>query len=275
MRVEVSTLGGVLLGVLALVMGFVWEGGRAGALLEGTAALIVFGGTIGATIVSFSSQEIRQIPRYFAWGFKAAPFDAVALIDRLCEYNDTFRKAGLKDFEARVAREPDRFLQKGLQLVADGKNPEEIRQQLEVEVWAEQEAIQQGARLFGLAGGYAPTMGIAGTVMGLIHVLTELGGSAAALGQAIGLAFIATLYGVGSANLLWLPLSSNLKNKAGQILVQRQIALDGLDLIARRTTSNLDLRPRLLGHIEARLQTAAAESGDKAPTPAAARPRRR
>lgn len=270
MKVDVTAVGGVLLGLVAIVMGFVLEGGRATALLEPTAAIIVFGGTFGATMVSFSLAEVKRFPQYFKTALISLDYDPVALIDALCRWADVMRKDRLRGLEAARKETHDRFLSRGLQLLIDGKKVDEMQAVLETDLYTEQEVMKGGSKVFEAAGGFAPTMGIAGTVMGLIHVLADLAGGAAALGAAIGLAFIATLYGVGSANLVWLPLSSNLKNKAVQQYKLRQIALDAFLLMGQEGgISPLALRPRLLAHIEA--ADPRAGTPDPAPRPAPAR----
>lgn len=258
MKIDITAVGGVILGIVAVVLGFILEGGKAGALLESTAAIIVFGGTLGATMVSFSLAEVKRLPQFFKTAFNALEFAPTDLIDQLCGWAKTAKTDRVRGLEAIMKDTPDRFLRKGLQLLADGKKLDEIQSVLETDLYAEQEVIKVGSEVFATAGGFAPTMGIAGTVMGLIHVLGELAGGAAALGHAIGLAFIATLYGVGSANLVWIPLSSNLKTKAKRLHTLREIALDGFLLMGREGgIVPHELKPRLLAHIEAATPEAA------------------
>ena len=259
MKIDVTAVVGIVLGLVAVVLGFVLEGGKAGALLESTAAIIVFGGTMGATMVSFSLAEVKRLPQFFKTAFNALEFEPTALIDQLCGWAKIAKMGDrIRGLEAAQKETPDRFLRKGLQLLADGKKLDEIQSVLETDMYAEQEVLKAGSEVFATAGGFAPTMGIAGTVMGLIHVLGELGGGAAALGHAIGLAFIATLYGVGSANLVWIPLSSNLKTKAKRVHTLREIALDGFVLMGRDGgIVPHELKPLLLAHIEAATPNAA------------------
>lgn len=248
MRLDVTSIGGIIFGVLALVGGFVLEGGRAGALLQGTAALIVFGGTIGATTVSFSVRELKLVPSMVRMALTRNDYDPVALIDRLTRYTDIARKQQPLALEPEIARTPDPFLAKGLQLIVDNSEPDLMRQMLETDLYARYSELQIGASIFEQAGGYAPTMGIVGTVMGLVHVLGELSGSPDALAAAIGLAFIATFYGVSSANLLWLPMGHNLQVKAKQELLARQISLEGLVAIQQGMPPSI-LKERLLSFI--------------------------
>lgn len=227
-KIDISALGGIIFGVVALVSGFVLEGGRAGALLQGTAAIIVIGGTIAATAVSFSLNDLKKVPQLMKMGFTRTTFDPIALIDQLARYTDIARREQPLALEAEIEKTGDEFLAKGLQLIVDNADPELIRQMLEADIYAWSSQQKVGVSIFEAAGGYAPTMGIIGTVMGLVHVLGELAGNPNDLATAIGLAFIATLYGVATANLLWLPMASNLKNKAKHDLLMRQIALEGI-----------------------------------------------
>lgn len=252
-NLDITSVGGILFGIFALLVGFVLEGGKAGTLLAGTAALIVFGGTLAATAVSFSISEIRRIPHYLKIAFTATAFDPIGLIDQLILYNDTMRKANHLALQEFVDKTSDRFIKKALQLLVDNVDFEVMTQQLETELYSEENDLEVGANMFEVAGGFAPTMGIVGTVMGLVHVLGALGGGATALAQAIGAAFIATLYGVASANLAWLPLSLKLKTRAQQSQLLHAMALDGFTMMHRRQSS-ITLRDRLQGYIH---QTAA------------------
>lgn len=261
MRIDVSAFGGIILGVVALVSGFVLEGGRAGALLQSTAALIVFGGTIGATAVSYSVAELKQVPRLLKMGFTRSGFDPVELIEQLVRYTDIARRQQPLALESEIPAAGDPFMQKGLQLIVDNADPAFMRQMLESDIYAHMSQQKMGASIFDQAGGYAPTMGIVGTIMGLVHVLGELNGNPNALAGAIGLAFIATLYGVSSANLLWLPLASNLKNKAKHDLLMRQIGLDGLLAIQQGMSPSL-LRDKLMSFI----RPSGAPRGEPSPT---------
>lgn len=248
MRIDGSALGGIIFGVLALISGFVLEGGRAGALLQGTAALIVIGGTIGATAISYSMDELKQVPRLMRMAFTRSSFDPVQLIDQLARYTDIARKQQVLALESEIPLAHDEFLEKGLQLIVDNADPALLKQMLEADIYARSAQQKTGASIFESAGGYAPTMGIIGTVMGLVHVLGELSGNPNSLASAIGLAFIATLYGVSTANLLWLPMAHNLKNKAKHDLLMRQIALEGLLSIQQGMPPSL-LKDKLMSFI--------------------------
>jgi len=225
--VELTSLVGLAIAVVSLVAAFILDGGHIMALLKPTAALIVFGGTIGATIVSFSFNELAAVPRLFkVILFQKLP-DEVALIEQIVGLADKVRREGLLYLENQLPQIGDAFMRKGIQLVVDGTDPELVRRIMETEMYAIQERHHSSASIFEAAGGYAPTMGILGTVMGLVHVLSNLE-SPETLGPSIALAFIATLYGVGSANVFWLPIADKLKNMSKKEIMLREMMLEGI-----------------------------------------------
>jgi len=225
--VEITAVVGILIASVSLVIAFLIDGGHIMALFKPTAALIVFGGTIGATIVSFSLSELMSVPKVLkSILFQKLP-DEIALIEQIVGMSDKVRREGLLFLENQLSQIEDGFMRKGIQLVVDGTDPELVRQIMETEMYAVQERHHIGASIFDTAGGYAPTMGIIGTVMGLVHVLSNLE-SPETLGPSIALAFIATLYGVGSANILWLPIAEKLKNLSKKEAMLRELMLEGI-----------------------------------------------
>lgn len=224
---EIVTLAGLIIGVLSVVIGFLLEGGHLMALLSPTAAIIVFGGTLGATIVSYSLAELKTIPKLFKVILFTKLTDEIALIDQLVSLADKVRREGLLYLENELPNVDDSFMRKGIQLVVDGTDPDLVRQIMETEMYAVQERHNTGASIFETAGGFGPTMGIIGTVMGLVHVLGNLE-SPETLGPSIALAFLATLYGIGSANLLWIPIAGKLKNLSKKEAMLREIMLEGI-----------------------------------------------
>ena len=224
---ELTTVFGVIFGLFSLITGFLMEGGHAGALLSPAAALIVFGGTIGATVVSFSLTELKTVPKLLRVTLFQKLLNELALIEQLVSLADKVRREGLLYLENELPNVEDDFMRKGIQLVVDGTDPELVRQIMETELYSVQERHQTGALIFDTAGGYAPTMGIIGTVMGLVHVLGNLT-NPEELGPSIALAFLATLYGVGSANVFWLPLGAKLKTLSKKEVLLREIMLEGI-----------------------------------------------
>ncbi len=224
---DLTAVVGLVLAVVALVGGFVLEGGHIGALFQLTAALIVFGGTVGATILSFSFNDLKVVPRLLAVAFFRNPPNPAETIELVVRLAEEARREGLLYLENRLEEIDDPFLRKGIQLVVDGTDPDLVRNILEVELYSIQDRHQTGAGIFEAAGGYAPTMGIIGTVMGLVHVLGSID-KPENLGPAIALAFIATLYGVSSANVFWLPIAAKLQNLSKKELLLRQLMLEGI-----------------------------------------------
>ncbi|WP_258360117.1 flagellar motor protein [Moorella sulfitireducens (nom. illeg.)] len=224
---DINVILGLIIGFGSLIVAFILEGGEPGALLAVTAAMIVFGGTIGATMIGFSREEIMNVPRLLKIALRERPFDLNQTIENIVNYAVLARREGLVRLEKELDNINDAFLRTALQLVVDGTDPEQTRNVLEQQIYATGERHATGISIFEAAGGYAPTMGIIGTVMGLVHVLSNIS-SPDKLGPSIAMAFIATLYGVSSANLLWLPLAAKLKNKANKERVYQEMILEGV-----------------------------------------------
>lgn len=224
---EITAIGGILFSLVCLIVAFLMEGGHIEALIKPTAAMIVFGGTIGATMIGFSLSELKTIPKLLVIiMFQKLP-NEVALIEQIVGLADKVRREGLLYLENQLPKIDDSFMRKGIQLVVDGTDPELVRQILETEIYSIQERHHTGASIFEAAGGYAPTMGIIGTVMGLVHVLGNLE-SPETLGPSIAMAFIATLYGIGSANIMWLPIAEKLKNMSKKEVMLQELMLEGI-----------------------------------------------
>lgn len=215
---DLTSIVGILAGIAALVGGFFWEGGRITGLLQWNAALIVIGGTVAAVMISFPARTLRGIPAALGMAFRRSPDRLEELVEEMVEMATLSRRNGMLALEPRADSHPDPFTSEGLRLIVDGTDPEQVRQILEFEMDSEEQKHESGAKLFEAAGGYAPTMGIIGTVMGLIRVLGNLT-DPSHLGPSIAVAFTATLYGVASANLLFLPIASKIRAR-GQLRVQ-------------------------------------------------------
>lgn len=224
---DLTTLIGLLLGFGGLIGGFVMEGGHVGGLLVDTAAMIVFGGTFGAVAISFGFEELKTLPGFFKKIFTERKIDFAGSVETLVEIADKARREGLLSLESQLTEIDNEFLQRGLQLVIDGTDPELTRNMLEMEIEAHEKRERLGIDIFTAAGGFAPTMGIIGTVMGLVHVLSNLS-SPDKLGPSIAVAFIATLYGVSSANLLWLPFANKIRVKGARQLILMDMILEGI-----------------------------------------------
>lgn len=198
---DVLSLIGVILAFVAILGGNYLEGGNAGALLNGPAALIVLGGTVGAAFLQTPVTVFKRSMVVVRWIFFPPRIDLVGGINRVVGWSMVARKEGLLGLEAVADAEPDPYARKGLQLLVDGAEPESIRSILEVDLYTQEARDIQAAKVFESMGGYAPTIGIIGAVMGLIHVMGNLA-DPSMLGSGIAVAFVATIYGVGFANLL-------------------------------------------------------------------------
>lgn len=214
-----------------IILGFILEGGSIVALLQLTAAIIVIGGTVGAVCISTPLSTLKKFPKMFGVAFKKKENQ---ILDDVIFFRDIAiktRKEGLLSLESELSdNNMDSFIKKGLQMIVDGISPDIIKKSLETRLEQIAERHEKGIAIFESAGGYAPTMGIIGTVMGLVQVLGSLD-NPDELGEKIAVAFIATLYGIATANLLWLPIANKLKAINEEELTQKQMYIDALLLI--------------------------------------------
>ena len=210
---DLATLLGIIIGFGALLGSVIMEGGEIMSLASPSAALIVFGGTLGASLISFPLETVTILPKLLAKAFTQKPLDIIAIMQNLITLAEKARREGLLSLEEESRAITDEFFRRGVMLVVDGTDPELVQTILETDLMLMERRHEAAYGMLEAMGGYAPTMGIIGTVMGLVHVLGNLE-NPSELGPAIAVAFIATLYGVSTANLLWLPLGSKLKKKS-------------------------------------------------------------
>lgn len=206
----ITTPIGLLVGFGLLIVGFVMEGGAPASLLAATAAIIVIGGMLGATITAVPLNALLNIPKLFVIATKGVPDHGREVVEQFVQMAEKARGEGLLALEADALALHDPFMRKGMMLAVDGTDPELVREILEAEIDAMAERHEVGIQTFEAMGGFAPTMGVLGTVMGLVLVLSNLA-EPEELGHKIATAFIATLYGVGIANLIFLPIAAKLK----------------------------------------------------------------
>ncbi|MCO7517167.1 flagellar motor protein [Pseudomonas guariconensis] len=228
---DVLSLIGLILAFVAIVGGNLLEGGHVGALVNGPAALIVLGGTLAAALLQSPLSAFKRSLQIIRWIFFPPRVDLASGIDRVVNWSLTARKEGLLGLEGVADAEPDPYARKGLQLLVDGAEPESIRSILEVDFLTQESRDIQAAKVFESMGGYAPTIGIIGAVMGLIHVMGNLA-DPSQLGNGIAVAFVATIYGVASANLILLPVANKLKAIVLRQSRYREMLLEGLLSIA-------------------------------------------
>ncbi|OJU79965.1 MAG: motility protein A [Solirubrobacterales bacterium 70-9] len=224
---KASTAIGIGAALAGLLVGTLMEGSSVGAFINPAAILIVFGGTFGATLASTSMESIKRIPKLYRRAMSAERQDLAGRVTLLVSLAERARREGLLALEGSVADLDDEFTRKGLQLVVDGTEPEVILQVLENEIDGASGRANADRAVFEKAGGFAPTMGIIGTVLGLVHVLENLD-APATLGPAISGAFIATLYGVASANVVFLPVAAKLHHLADSETALRELTIEGL-----------------------------------------------
>ena len=228
---DVLSLLGLILAFIAIVGGNYIEGGHLAALLNGPAALIVIGGTLAASMLQSSMSAFKRAIQIGIWVLFPPRVDLAGGIDRVVGWSMAARKEGLLGLESVADAAPDTYARKGLQLLVDGAEPQAIRGILEVDFMTQEQRDIQAAKVYESMGGYAPTIGIIGAVMGLIHVMGNLA-DPSQLGSGIAVAFVATIYGVASANLSLLPVANKLKGIALRQSRYREMLLEGLLSIA-------------------------------------------
>jgi len=240
---KISLLG-LVVGIGAILTGQVLEGGHLASLVQPTALMIVLGGTLGAVMLQSPFDTFRRGLGMLRWVFLPPVVEHRKLIEQVSQWSHISRREGLLALENFTQQLKDPFARKGLQLLVDGADPDRLREVLEVEINTYEEEMRQAARVWESAGGYSPTIGILGAVMGLIHVMENLS-DPSKLGAGIAVAFVATIYGVGLANLVFLPVANKLKAYISRQLVEKEMLVDGLTGIA------VGDNPRI---IESRLQ---------------------
>jgi chemotaxis protein MotA len=234
-RVDFTSVAGVPVSVGLVLLGQALEGGSIRSILQLTAAIIVFGGTFGAVLLSFSLTEVRRAMRAWRTVFLWDGEPLSLTITMLADYAARARKDGILALDDELSAVQDPFLRKALRLVIDGVNPHTAREMLETENFSREEFDIVPARVYEAAGGYAPTIGILGAVLGLIEIMQNLG-EPSKLGAGIAVAFVATVYGVGSANLVFLPMAMKLKMKARLESRRREIVVEGVLAIQEGAT---------------------------------------
>ncbi len=222
-----ATVGGLLLAWGALLLSLLMEGGDPRALINIPAFLLVFGGTLGAATMSFRIHQIMGIPDILRQAFTSKEHDVPGTIAMLVRFAERARRDGLLILEEDAGRAHDEFLQRGIRLAVDGTDPEVVREIMSTDIHFLQARHKVGESIFATMGGFAPTLGIIGTVMGLIHMLANLG-DPGKMGPLIAGAFIATLYGVSSANLIFLPIGNKLKARSAEEVLVREVIIEGI-----------------------------------------------
>lgn len=228
---DILSLVGLVLSLVAIVGGNYLEGGHISSLINGPAALIVFGGTIGAVLLQTPMAHFKRGLKLLSWVFFPPVINMQNGINNVVGWSMVARKDGLLGLESIAESEPDPYAQKGLRLLVDGVEPETIRSVLEVDLYTQEDRDLQAAKIYDNMGGYAPTIGIIGAVLGLIQVMGNLA-DPSQLGSGIAVAFVATVYGVAAANLFFLPFGGKIKAVVLRHSRYREMLLEGILSIA-------------------------------------------
>lgn len=235
---DLGTILGIVIALVAIVGGNALEGGHLHSLMQGTAFLIVGGGTVGATMVGFPLKVFIKGVKAAKLFFTEKKSDPAKLVEEIAEYAVKARREGIIALEAVAPNASSPFLQKALMMAVDGIDSKTMRENLEMVVGHMEEEGEKPAKIWEAAGGYAPTIGIIGAVMGLIHVMQNLS-DVAKVGEGIAVAFVATIYGVGLANIIFLPAANKLKAKHHDDMVIHLIMLEGALAIQEGQNPNL------------------------------------
>ena len=230
-----------------IVAGLLLEGGNLRQVLQPTAAMIVFGGTLGAVMLQFPVSVLVAAIRRLGSVFRSPRTNAHSTVERLVQYAQKARREGIVSLDAELPAIHDAFLKKSLMLAVDGTEPDELRKIMELELNNQAEYEDQVPQVFESAGGFAPTIGIIGAVLGLIQVMQHLD-KIDEVGRGIAVAFVATIYGVGSANLLYLPISGKMKLRIREEQITREMTLEGVASILEGMNPHM-LETKLLGFL--------------------------
>jgi chemotaxis protein MotA len=255
--VDKGTFGGILLAVGGILLGLALEGGKINQIVQPTAALIVFGGTLGAVMVQFPLSVVLAAFSSLAHVFFERGEDPLLIVKEIVRFAQKARKDGIVSLDSEIEQINEPFLKKTLMLAVDGTEPAEIRKIMEVELDNRAERDDNIPRVFESAGGFSPTIGIIGAVLGLIQVMQHLD-NINEVGRGIAVAFVATIYGVASANLFFLPSAGKLKIRNREEQLRHEIALEGVISILEGSNPRM-VETRLLSFVsEAQKESAQA-----------------
>jgi chemotaxis protein MotA len=236
---DFATIAGVAIALGGILGGMTLEHGKLGDITQLTATLIVLGGTFGATLVSTPLPLFMRAVKRLKSVFIEPAADTATLAEQLIEYATKARKHGVLSLEEDADRAGDPFVRKSLMLAVDGLDLQEIRRMMETDMAAEEHAAEAEAKVFEVAGGYSPTIGIIGAVLGLIQVMKQIQ-DVEAVGKGIAVAFVATIYGVALANIVLLPAAAKIKARARQAWRRKELVVEGISGIV------VGLNPKLL-----------------------------
>jgi chemotaxis protein MotA len=227
LRPDFSTLAGIAVALTGIIGGLLLEKGNIQDVAQGTAAMIVLGGTLGAVLVTTPLPVFLRAVKGLRWAFMEQASSTAATIESLIQYATKARKNGIVSLESEAAAIPDPYLRRAVNLAVDGTDLQELRKMMELDISLSEHTGEAEAKVWEAAGGYAPTIGIIGAVMGLIQVMKHLE-DIVAVGHGIAVAFVATVYGVGSANIFFLPVANKLKARIRDRSLRKEMILEGV-----------------------------------------------
>ena len=249
-----SSFGGLILALGGILLGLTLEGGKIAQIMQPTSAMMVVGGTIGAVMLQFPLSVVLQAFGRLGSVFFVKNTDPSAQIGQMVAFANKARKDGVVSLDNEIQKITDPFLKKSLMLAVDGTEPQELRKMMELDLDNKAEHEEHIPKVFEAAGGFAPTVGIIGAVLGLIQVMQHLD-DINEVGKGIAVAFVATIYGVGLANLFFLPSSGKIKMRIREEQINREMTLEGVISILE------GMNPRML---ETKLKGFLAEEHEKA-----------
>ncbi len=238
-RPDIATLAGLLIALGGITGGLVLEGGKLAQILQPTAAMIVFGGTLGAVMITTPLPVLKRAAAAVLAVVLERSEAPDAVIEEVISYATKARKNGIVSLEQDAEKSADPFLRKSLNLAVDGTDLQEIRKMMELEMAIEEHRAESAAKVFEAAGGYSPTIGIIGAVLGLIQVMQNIA-NVDEVGRGIAVAFVATIYGVGAANVLFIPAAGKIRARAHATTEMRELTLEGVSGIVE------GLNPKLI-----------------------------
>lgn len=225
---DITTIIGLLLGLIAIVVGMVLKGASLVSLINPAALLIIFVGTAAAVSIAFPGSTLKKLPSLFKILFSnRSLIDNKELINLFSRWTDLTRREGILSLEVELRDVKDPFLASGLQMVVDGQAPDYIKEVMHQKIDAMEERHEEGAAIFSQAGTYAPTLGVLGAVIGLIAALADMS-NIDALGHAISAAFVATLFGIFTGYVLWHPFANKLREKSKKEIQQKEMIVEGI-----------------------------------------------
>ncbi len=244
-----ASIGGLLVAIIGIVAGLLLEGGNLGQIFQPTAAMIVFGGTLGAVLLQFPLSTVTDACKRLAHLFVAPKLQNKRLIQQLVSFANKARRSGVVSLDADLKMIDEPFLRQALTLAVDGTEPAELRKIMALSLETKTEGEERQPAVFESAGGFSPTIGILGAVLGLIQVMQHLD-NIQAVGKGIAVAFVATIYGVGAANLFFLPAAGKLRIRIREDHLRREMMLEGVVSILEGINPRM-LELKLAGFLDA------------------------